>query len=637
MALKHRKQRLNCNQLPLFTPDSDWVAPEVWPDLSQAEYIGFDAETYDPHLHEQGPGFIRGDARVCGFSFATEIGHKFYLPIGHAEGNVDREKFINYTRAQLGRPHQIKVGANTAYDLECAWSLGIEVKGEVHDIQVAEPILDADRKDGYSLDVLAKQYLGKGKNKRLLKEAEAAFSVEHMKGMHLLPAKFVGPYAEDDADDALQVFLLQLEELKADDVYEIYQLEAKLMPILFKMRLHGVKIDLDKAQRVAIEVKKEEEELNKQLRAMAGRPFEMTGPSLEPILKARGLTMLRTPQGAPSLTNDWLLAQKDEFCKLAVKLRKTTKMRADFIEGSILKHNVRGRLHTKWQQLRGYDDEEEKSVGVSPGRIASSKPNLTQIPARDPRWGPLIRSFFIADEGGEWCKLDYAQQEPRILLHFACKTKINGQELMGAAEARQKYIDDPDIDYHTLVCNLIEQRSGKNIGRKSAKGINLGVSYGMGEEKMAKQLGLPVEVVRDILKVYHEGVPYVKQLSKACASRANELGYIRTILGRKQRFPDWEPADFDRKWGSTPVRSREEALRLWGPNIARSKTHVAINPLVQGSAADMIKQAIAMLDAEGLTPSIQVYDEINAEPDLGPSWGQLVAYHWTESHGYVPT
>jgi DNA polymerase I-like protein with 3'-5' exonuclease and polymerase domains len=659
--LKFRKPKLNPNQLPLFTPDSEWVAPEVWPDLSQAKYIGLDCETHDPLLHEQGPGFIRKDAIVCGISLATELGDKLYLPIGHVEGNVDKVKALAYVKAQVSRPHQKIVGANLAYDLEALWSLGIEVKGRPHDIQVAEPLLDAD-KDSYSLEALAKQYLGKGKTEALLREAEVCYGVESKKGMYLLPAKFVGPYAEDDADDALQIFLLQEEELRADNVTDIYALEAALMPVLLKMRLHGVRVDLDKAEQLAKSIRQGEQKLYAELCQEAGCPFEVTANSLAPVLLSRGIRLPRTaptekfPNGNPSLTNEWLLAQVDPLCKGIVKLRKMTKMRCDFIEGSILRHNVKGRLHTRWVQLRGYDDEEDHSVGVKPGRIASQRPNLTQIPKRDKYWGPLIRSLFIPDEGGFWTHCDYSQQEPRIALHFACTVRLKGEPLPGAFKARQRYLDDPDLDYHQLVRELILEKSGKDIGRDPAKTINLGVMYVMGLPKLARKLGISPEVAREILTYYHMGVPYIKPLTQLCTDRVEERGYIRTILGRKQRFPLWEPSDFQKKYRCEPLRSRVEALALWGEAINRANSHVAINPLVQGSAADQTKSAIIQLDVAGLLPQIQVYDELNltchdmgqvrqvqlilenavpqftvpfkAEPDTGSSWGELKAWRW---------
>jgi DNA polymerase-1 len=331
-------------------------------------------------------------------------------------------------------------------------------------------------------------------------------------------------------------------------------------------------------------------------------------------------------------------------------------MRSDFIEGFIIDLNVNGRLHAQWHQLREYDDEGGRSKGTRSGRISSSKPNLTQIPARDPKWGKLIRSLFIADEGGFWTKADYSQQEPRVLLHFAYLMKLEG-----AAEARQHYIDDPDMDYHSLVNTLIMNKTGKDIGRKKAKGINLGSVYGMGKHKMAAQLGVTLEVAEELLKAYHEGIPYAKLLETACIERIHQRGFIKTILGRKRRFKEWEPTEWARKMGTRPVKSKEEAERLWGKGqVSRAHAHKALNSLVQGSAADQMKQALIMMDAEGIAPQVTIYDECNATyfdhaqvrrmqeimesaipeftipftaaPDIGPSWGEVKEQRWEGNH-----
>lgn len=660
-----RKQVRNPDQFPLFTPISEWTPPQSLPDLSNAEYIAIDTETFDPNLNTKGPGFIRNEAFVVGISIATELDHKLYLPIRHRDGNLDKDLVLRYCREQFSRPRQKKVFANAMYDLEALWSEGIPVKGELHDIQIAEPLLDEDRHGGYSLDSLSLTYLGYGKDKTLLKEAEEAFGTEHMKGLHELPSKYVGPYAETDADNTLQVFLLQLEEMAADDVLEIYELERKLLPVLFKMRLRGVHVDLDKAQYIADKVKIEEYDLYDGLRRECGRNFSPnSGKDISAILGDRHIHVPLTKTGAPSVTNDWLVAQGDDpFCRKLVTLRKTTKMRLDFIEGTVLEQNVSGRLHPQWNQLRDFDEDSGRSTGTRSGRISGSKPNLTQIPSRDPYWGPLIRSMFIADKGGKWVKCDYSQQEPRILLHFAYiyRNPQTKKPLEGAAEARQIYIDNPHMDYHQLVADMIQQMASMDIGRVKAKTINLGSAYGMGRDKLARGLGVSREMADLILTAYHKGVPYVKGLEHACMERVNERGFIRTILGRKRRFKLWEPSDFNLKWSTRPVSSREEAYALWGDDISRALIHKALNSLVQGSAADQIKAAIIQLDDEGLMPHVQVYDEINttlddmvkvrrmqeimetvipqftipfvADPDIGLSWGELNPLKWN-GHSY---
>jgi len=347
-----------------------------------------------------------------------------------------------------------------------------------------------------------------------------------------------------------------------------------------------------------------------------------------------------TTVGNYSIKNEWLEAQGDDLCQLLVEIRKTRKMRADFID-KLVEDSVDGRIYSNWQQLRDVD-ENGKSKGTRSGRIAASKFNLTQVPSRDPKWGKMIRSLFVADEGLEWCKCDYSQQEPRIQLHFAY---LRG--FRGAAEARQQYIDDPATDYHQLVADLVEQRTGKTIGRRNAKDINLGSAYGMGKYKLADKLGVTIEAAEEILEAYHAGVPYTQELADDMTRWAQKRGFIRTILGRRRRFNEWEPGWYNH--GEFPVKTEKEAREKWGSNIQRAFCHKALNGSVQGSAADQIKAAIVQLDEAGLCPQVQVYDEINGsygdrkqmhqvaeimmnaipmevpflvEPEVGRSWGE---------------
>lgn len=673
------------DQIPLITPDSDWVAPDPsqWPDFRGVKYLGVDTETHDPGLQEWGPGFIRGDAELCGISLGDENGRKLYLPIGHAEGNVDRQKALEYVQYQLKLPGITKVTANGMYDMESLWSAEVDLSGDVVDIQVAEPLLDEDKPGGYSLDALAYDYLKERKNERLLKEAGAAYGGEKVNPKTLakiMPAKYWGVYGEDDADLPVRIFLKQLERLKAEELMPIFELETKLTQVLFRMRLKGVRVDLDKAEQLAHTTKKAEDELLLWLHREAKWDFSpFSSTDMAECLRRRGYEPPSTSSGNDSITNEWLQelgdidndtkqpsGNGDEFAAKLYELRRINKMRKDFIEGAILERNVRGRLHPQWHQLRAYDEEGKRSRGTRSGRIAASKPNLTNVPARDPVWGKRVRSLFVADYGKTWYKFDYSQQEPRFLLHFAyCMDKLpahlGGIPMPGAKEAVALWREKPDTDYHQMVADLIHARSGKAIGRRPAKDINLGGAYGMGLAKLLKKLKVDDEVGRGILKAYHEGVPYVKAMSKSCMDRVAERGFIRTILGRKRRFSEWERRktwdDEDAyHWGKT-TRSYEEACDLWGEeNVVRAHAHKALNALIQGSAGDQMKKTLVLLDEQGLTPQIQVYDELDGswespeevravrrcmetsvplevphlvEPEYGPSWGEL--QDWKEA------
>jgi DNA polymerase I-like protein with 3'-5' exonuclease and polymerase domains len=642
-----RKYVADPNQLPLFLPDSAWkpTPASEWPDFrGRAKIIGTDTETHDPYLKEQGPGFIRGDAYLCGVSLASEDGQKLYLPLRHSEDNVeDVVLALDYVKYQLGGDQE-KCGAQLMYDMESLWSEGIEIKGPLADIQIAGPILDEERPGGFSLEALARDYLHIGKNEKLLREAASAYGVDPKKGMAILPGRFVGPYAEEDATLPIQIYLKQIEELKADEVWDIFQLERRLQRTLFKMRLKGVRIDMEENERCRIALTTKENILYDRIRELAGNINPASSDDVAVALERLGMDIPTTNKGNNSITNEWLADQEGELPSTLFQWRKTNKFRKDFVE-NLADESVNGRVYSQWHQLREIDSDGNKGTkGTRTGRIASSKVNLTQIPSRDPELGPMIRGMFIPDEGALWGKGDYSQQEPRHTLDIAFRLN-----LPGAAAARQRYIDDPATDYHQMVRDLILERTGKDIGRRNAKDINLGSTYGMGKDKLARKLGVTVEMATQILATYHAGVPYVKKLESKCIAAANERGYIRTILKRRRRFLDWEPA-YGHGHGA-PIRDRAMAESLYG-QVRRAFVRKALNSYAQGSSADQMKKALIDLDDAGLCPQIQVYDEVDGsyadaatmrvvkqimeqavtcsipflvEPELGTSWANLEA------------
>jgi len=649
LAKRSKSKKLSSElQLGLFAPASDWTPPESLPDLSAAKAIGIDVESRDPYLNEEGPGFIRGDARVVGISLAVEDGPKMYLPFGHLDGgNMDKDKVVDYVKVQLSRPHQTKAGANLMYELEALDSLGIPIVGPLWDIQNAEPLLDEEKADGYSLEVLSRDYLGQGKTERLLREAADASGIDPKSEMWKLHSKYVGPYAEDDALNPILIMKQQHARLEKEKLLEVMKLESDLQPCLWKMRKRGVRIDLDAAEALSRDIQEQENQLIRMMKNQLGFFVDPWSPvSLRKVFEALGLehAINKTAKGNDSFTNEYLLQLGEQYQELGpvLEFRQMNKMRRDFIEGLILAKNVNGRLHPNWHQLR--TDDEDKQNGTKTGRIASSKVNLTQIPTRSPKWGKPIRRLFVADYGGRWCKLDYSQQEPRWSLHYAFI-----KNYPGAAEARRKYLENPDIDYHEMVQFMIRDMVGMDIGRGKAKGINLGSAYGMGKWKLAQQLGVDVEEATKLLKAYHQGVPYVKKLADYCMELAQANGFIRTYSGRKRRFNSWEPARWEDRDGY-PMKDYEAAVDRWG-NVTRALIHKAMNAKIQGSAADQIKMAIVEMDRQGILPHIQVYDEINttiyddetafqmqkileticpleipfsAKPDVGTSWGDVV-------------
>ena len=584
-------------QLPLWKPESRWTAPQDFPDLSGAKLIAIDCETYDPNLLTNGPGGVRKDGRLIGISVAADTGFRGYFPIGHAgEGNLNRNRVLQWAKATFETGID-KVGANILYDLEWLRTVGIEVKGNKYDIQVAEPLLDEERKEGYSLDILSKRYLGRGKDESLLNAAAQAYNINPKKEMYKLPAHYVGEYAEIDAVNTLEIFKKQLPLLEEQDLMGIFKLETDLIPLILDMRFKGVRIDINKAEKLNKRYKKEESRLLKYLREFAGFAVEpWSNQQLGVVCERNKIWFPQTQAGNPSFTGDFLSTSKEMFLTSVSEYRKVNKMRRDFIDKVCLKMNVNGRIHAQFHQLR------KDSDGTRTGRFSSSNPNLQQIPARDEYWGPLIRSLFLPEKDNTWFRLDYNQQEPRMLVHYARLRAIRGSK-----EACEAY-HEKDADFHTMVAEMA------GIKRKIAKTINLGIMYGMGTFKLGQMLGLNYNDATILLEKYHEKVPFVKGLMHEASKAVTYRGEIKTLLGRKRHFNFWEPSDSRLKWPNKemPLR-KEDAEEIWkGRPLKRAYTHKALNALIQGASADLTKKAMLDLYNElKIVPHLQVHDELD--------------------------
>ena len=590
-------------QFSLFQPRSKWLPPRELPDLSSAELIGLDVETCDPNLLQQGPGGVRNDGRLVGISVATDTGFKGYFPIGHEGGdNLDRDAVLAWARALLGGT-QTKVGANLLYDLEWLRATGIEVGGSLIDIQVAEPLINEERQGSFSLDALAGYYLGKQKDETLLNEAAQAHGVDPKSGLWKMPARFVGPYAEADAQLPLEIWQKQEKIISDKGLWKIFELESKLLRVILDMRFKGVPIDLDKAQRLAIETSKEEDQTLSAIYQEA--EFKVSPWSALELAEAFNRLKIwypKTEKGNPSFTSYWLNNHTHPFAKKIAHYRKINKMRRDFIEGLCLKMSHKGRIYAQFHSLR------KDSDGTRSGRFSSSTPNLQQIPARDEHWGPLIRSLFLPEEGMKWACLDYSQQEPKVLMHYAYLRKLKGSQ-----DAVQMYLDNPDTDFHQMVADMAK------IKRKQAKTINLGMFYGMGPYKLSQTLDMSLDDAKPLFEQYHQRVPFVRQLAHECTMAINHKGHIRTLLGRHRHLP----RDFNYK---------------------------ALNALIQGSSADMIKKAMIDLHDIGVVPHVTVHDELDfsvhnekeatvykevmescvplvlplkVDVEIGPNWGEI--------------
>jgi DNA polymerase I-like protein with 3'-5' exonuclease and polymerase domains len=627
-------------QMAMFTPKTEWVPPAELPDLSSAKRIAIDVETRDPDLKTMGPGWATGNGEVVGYAIATDD-WSGYIPVGHkGGGNLDKRIVSKWLQKVFDLPCE-KIMHNAQYDAGWIKREGFRLNGRIIDTMLIGSLLDENR-FSYSLNALCFDLLGKTKSEKDLVEAARTFGLDPKAEMWKMPAMYVGPYAEVDAQLALELWNYMSVEVGKEGLWDIVNLELELLPCLVDMTFRGVRVDMDRAERTRDQLLKREKAVLAEIKRQAGFGVEIwAAQSLSRAFDNIGIQYPTTEKGAPSFTKNYLNEQNHPFAKLIVEARNLNKTSGTFINNILKYCNKDGRIHGHINQNRS------DQGGTVSGRLSMNNPNLQQIPARDPELGPMIRSLFLPEEGEQWAAIDFSQQEPRILVHYAhVYGKTRGIPLQGAKEFVQRYNEDPNTDFHTMVAEMA------GIGRKQAKTINLGMMYGMGVNKLSEQLDIPVEEAKSLINQYHDRVPFVKGLMNGVMNRLNEKdasGSIRSILGRKCRFDLWEPDSFAMN-KALPYR---DAVKEYGETtrLKRAFTYKALNRLIQASAADMTKQAMVNLYKEGHLPLVQIHDEIamsvkdreqaltfakimesavplevpnKCDVEVGPSWGEAV-------------
>ena len=624
-------------QFPLFTPKTEWTAPFELKDLTGAKEIAIDLETRDPHLKENGPGWPKKDGDVVGIAVATE-GFEAYYPIDHAGGgNLDKNVVLKWLDKQLSTDCP-KIMHNAPYDLGWLKALGTTVNGPIIDTKIMAALLDENR-FSYSLNALSYDYLGEAKSEKLLTEAAVDFGVDPKAELWKLPSQFVGPYAAQDARLAFDLYKFFRVEISKENLNTVFDLETRLTPCLIDMTFKGIRVDMERCERTKQDLLKREKVILKQIKDMAGQDVEIwAAASLSKAFDKLKIKYARTGTGQPSFTKSFLSEHPHDFAKLVVEARNLNKIQGTFVT-SIMKYvSKEGRIHGHINQLRS------DGGGTVSGRLSMANPNLQQIPARDPELGPLIRSLFLPEEDEQWAAIDFSQQEPRILTHYASVFgEWKGSPLGGAKEFVDDYTNDPETDFHTMVAEMAQ------IPRKQAKTINLGMMYGMGVKKLSEQLDLDIDEAKSLTEQYHSRVPFVKQLMSGVSRSVDkkEDGAIRSLKGRKCRFNMYEPIGYDLQ----KAMPKKEAKAAYGDTtpLRRAYTYKALNRLIQASAADMTKQAMVDLYEAGERPLVQVHDELGCsvqdlahakrirevmenaielrvpnkcDIDLGPSWGE---------------
>ena len=336
--------------------------------------------------------------------------------------------------------------------------------------------------------------------------------------------------------------------------------------------------------------------------------------SLAQAFDTLGLEYERTKKSnAPSFTKHFLSNHEHPIAGKILEIREFNKANTTFVD-TILSHQHNGRIHCEFNQLRS------ELGGTVTGRFSSSHPNLQQVPARHPAIKEMIRGLFLPEEDCQWGSFDYSAQEPRWLMHYASLTPSTREDHR-VIEIVQQYQKD-DLDFHQMVADLAD------VERTVAKTINLGIMYGMGLGKLSNVLGdISMSETREIRNEYDEKVPFIRQIASAVSQAAETRKEIKTLLGRKCRFPMREKGVYgsksseflhvdrlEREWAAileVPVEDREKDWEYRNPKFYRvANTYKALNRLIQASSADQTKMAMLQCAKAGYIPMLTVHDEL---------------------------
>jgi DNA polymerase I-like protein with 3'-5' exonuclease and polymerase domains len=582
----------------LFNQDvvkSEWLHPTEFPSMKGRKVVAVDLETWDSELKTMGPGWPKKLGMVVGISI-SDGNFTAYYPIAHeGGGNMDRSAVIKYIRDICEDDSIQKVFHNAQYDVGWLSTIDIEVKGYIHDTMIGCALLNENRY-AYTLNAMCGEYLGEWKNEKVLKEKAAELGLDPKADMYRMPAEFVGEYAEADALLTYKLHERLMIEIEKDSLEGVYDMECRLIRVIFNMTKRGIRIDMPRAMALKEKLRNKEKKYLKRMKDLTGGEVQLwSARSVANAFDRVNLEYPHTLLGHPSFTQTFLETHKHELPRMVTKARVLNKLQGTFIDG-ISKYIHNGRLHAHVNQIRGDDAGSGVPAGTVTGRFSMYAPNLQQMPIRS-EFGSEVRKIFLPEEGEYWISADYSQQEPRLLTHFAILNKNEGAE-----DVRQAFIKG--LDFHQQTADMA------NIPRRLAKTIGLGVMYGMGYKKMAVDLDITPMEAKAMLKEFRIKVPFMQGMLEAVMNRANQVGTIRTLLGRKCRFdlyePNWyEPNKFHK---AMPLKQAEAEYG----NVKRAGTYKALNRLIQGSAADQTKKAMVdVYEKLGITPLLQMHDELN--------------------------
>ncbi len=550
-----------------------WVAA-----LAAAAAFAFDVETdsLDPM-----------QANLVGLSLAVEPGRAAYIPMGHdypgVPAQLPRDEVLDALRPLFADAGRRKVGQHGKYDLHVLRRHGVEVAGYADDTMLESFVHNATA-SRHDMDSLARRYLGY----ETVKYADVAGKGSKQIRFAQVALDDATRYAAEDADVTLRLHRVLAPKL-ADEpgLLSVYRdIEMPLVQVLERIEANGVLVDAEELRRQSADLSRRMLVLQQRATELAGRSFNLDSPKQLCALLFEELklpVMVKTPSGQPSTNEEALeaIADQHELPRVILDHRGLTKLRStytDKLPEMVNPHT--GRVHTSYHQ-----------AGAATGRLASSDPNLQNIPIRTED-GRRIRRAFVAPPGRKLVACDYSQIELRIMAHLSgdaglLKAFSSGVDIhrATAAEVFGRRLDDVTVNE-----------------RRAAKAINFGLMYGMSAFGLARNLGISRGEAQDYVALYFSRYPGVREFMERTRQQAHERGYVETVFGRRLYLEN--------------IGSRNQGLRA-------GAERAAINAPMQGTAADIIKRAMITIDdwlapqAERAAMILQVHDELVFECDAG--------------------
>ena len=570
--------------LPVPVPDAALSAPgeyetvltrerlEAWiAKLQAAGEFAFDTETdsLDPMR-----------ANLVGLSFSVEPGQACYLPLAHdypgAPAQLPREQALAALRPLFADASRRKLGQHGKYDLHVLRRHGIDLAGYADDTMLESFVLEAGLQR-HDMDSLAERHLGYD----TVKYADVAG-----KGAKAIPFGQVAlddatRYAAEDADVTLRLHRVLKPRLEAEPgLLSVYRdIEMPLVPVLERVEANGVLVDAAELRRQSADLSRRMLAAQQRATELAGRGFNLDSPKQLGQLLFEELklpALVKTPGGAPSTNEEALeaIADAHELPRVILEYRGLAKLRSTYTDKlPEMVNPATGRVHTSYHQ-----------AGAATGRLASSDPNLQNIPIRTED-GRRIRRAFVAPQGRVLVACDYSQIELRIMAHLS--------QDPGLVRAFESGADIHKATAAEVFGRRLEEVSGNE--RRAAKAINFGLMYGMGAFGLARQLDISRGEAQDYIALYFSRYPGVRDFMERTRQQAREQGYVETVFGRRLYLPY--------------IASRNQAQRA-------GAERAAINAPMQGTAADIIKRAMTAIDGwlaghrERALMILQVHDEL---------------------------